>query len=196
MDAMLPLASFAFVNLITPGPNNLMLAASGIGFGLRRTLPLLLGVWAGFLLLVLACGLGVGSVLAQWPGVMPAVQAAGTAYLILLAWRLRSSLVPSAGPAAGEPVSFLTGLGFQFVNPKGWVMGITAAGVFLPGLGGGWQAVAALCLVTAVVSLPCIVTWAALGSTIRARLHDPRWQRTFSGVIIGLTLYAAVAIWL
>jgi threonine/homoserine/homoserine lactone efflux protein len=196
METLLPLVSYAFVTSITPGPNNLMLAASGIGFGLRRTVPLMLGVSAGFVLLLLTCGLGIGSVLQQWPGAMPLLKAAGSAYLIVLAWKLRGSLRPTPAGTTSKPGSFLTGLAFQFVNPKAWMMSITAAAVFLPGLGSGWQAVAVLCLVASLVNLPCISTWAVLGSTIRAQLHEARWQRRFSTVIIALTLYAATAIWL
>jgi threonine/homoserine/homoserine lactone efflux protein len=168
MDTLLPLASFAFVTSITPGPNNLMLAASGVGFGLRRTLPLLLGVCVGFALLLVMCGFGIGAVVVQWPAAMPLLKAAGTAYLVLLAWKLRASLTTAGRSNDQGPVSFIAGAAFQFVNPKAWLMGITAAAVFLPGL----------------------------GSSIRATLQDPRWQQRLGALVAGLTLYAAIAIWI
>jgi threonine/homoserine/homoserine lactone efflux protein len=93
-------------------------------------------------------------------------------------------------------MSFAAAAAFQFANPKAWLMGVTAASAFLPGLGGDWQALALLCLVVSGVNFPCITSWAVLGSTIRARLADPRWQGRFSGVMVLLTLYAAVSIWL
>lgn len=196
MEKLLPLASFAFVASITPGPNNLMLAASGVGFGLRRTLPLLFGVCAGFALLLLACGLGVGTLLERWPAALPLLKAAGTAYLVWLAWKIRGSLRPGTHPASERPISFLAGAAFQFVNPKAWLMGITAAAAFLPGLGADWQALALMCAVACTVNLPCVASWAVLGSSIRATLTDPRGHATISAAIAALTIYAAIAIWL
>jgi len=199
MESLLALVSFTFVASITPGPNNLMLAASGIGFGLKRTVPHMLGVWAGFALLILTCGLGIGALLMQTPAAATALKVAGSGYLVFLAWKLRGNLLAAGAAGAGaraRPMSFTAAAAFQFANPKAWLMGVTAASVFLPGLGSDWQALLLLCLVVSGVNFPCITSWAVLGSTIRARLADPVWQRRFSGVMVLLTLYAAVSIWL
>tara|TARA_Y100001933_G_scaffold245348_1_gene276059 strand:- start:2558 stop:3175 length:618 start_codon:yes stop_codon:yes gene_type:complete len=205
METLLALASFIFVASITPGPNNLMLAASGVGFGLRRTVPHMLGVCAGFAVLVLTCGLGVGALIMQSPTAATALKVAGSGYLVFLAWTLRGNAVGAgsadadAGRAAGRParpMSFAAAAAFQFANPKAWLMGVTAASAFLPALGGDWRALALLCLVATLVNAPCITSWALLGSTIRARLGNPAWQRRFSGVMVILTLYAALSIWL
>lgn len=198
MESLLALAGFTFVASITPGPNNLMLAASGVGFGLKRTVPHMLGVWAGFALLVLTCGLGIGALLMQTPAAASALKVVGSGYLVFLAWKLRGNFL-AAGSGAGtraRPMSFAAAAAFQFANPKAWLMGVTAASAFLPGLGGDWQALLLLCLVVSGVNFPCITSWAVLGSTIRARLAEPRWQSRFSGVMVLLTLYAAVSIWL
>jgi len=196
MDALLALAGFTFVASITPGPNNLMLAASGVGFGLKRTVPHMLGVCAGFAVLVLACGLGIGALLMQSPEVALGLKVLGSGYLVYLAWRLGSSLTPGSGNARARPMSFAAAAAFQFANPKAWLMGITAAAVFLPGLGSDWQALALLCLVVCGVNFPCVTSWAVMGAAIRARLQDPVWRRRFSAVMILLTLYAAASIWI
>lgn len=196
MESLLPLATFSFVASITPGPNNLMLAASGVGFGLKRTVPHMIGVWAGFLLLVLVCGLGVGGVIMQNPAAALALKVAGSAYLVHLAWMLRGNLAADPAQADARPMTFAAAAAFQFANPKGWLMGITAASAFLPGLGGDWSALGLLCLVVCTVNAPCIASWAMLGATIRSRLDDARWQRRFSAVMVLLTLYAAAAVWL
>jgi len=202
MESLLALVSFTFVASITPGPNNLMLAASGIGFGLKRTVPHMLGVWAGFALLILTCGLGIGALLMQTPAAATALKVAGSGYLVFLAWKLRGKALAAGAAGAGArapPMSFTAAAAFQFANPKAWLMGVTAASAFLPGarsLGGDWQALLLLCLVVSGVNFPCITSWAVLGATIRARLADPAWQRRFSGVMVLLTLYAAVSIWL
>lgn len=196
MEPLLPLAGFAFVTSITPGPNNLMLAASGVEHGLRRTIPHLLGVCVGFGALLLLCGLGVGAVILQLPAAGLVLKIAGSGYLLYLAWALRTPGGPGTDRKGARPLSFRAAATFQLANPKVWVMCVTCASVFLPTIGSGWAALGVLCLVTCSVNLPCVTTWALLGSTIRSRLHDPRWQRRFSTVVVALTLYAAVAIWL
>ena len=137
----------------------LMLAASGVGFGLRRTVPHMLGVCAGFAVLVLTCGLGVGALIMQSPTAATALKVAGSGYLVFLAWTLRGNAVGAgsadadAGRAAGRParpMSFAAAAAFQFANPKAWLMGVTAASAFLPALGGDWRALALLCLVRPV----------------------------------------------
>lgn len=195
MDALLPLATFTFVASITPGPNNLMLAASGVGFGLKRTVPHMLGVWAGFFLLVLACGLGIGALLMQTPAAATALKVAGSIYLVYLAWMLRGSFATSTATRA-RPMSFTAAVLFQFANPKAWLMGVTAASAFLPSLGGDWTALAVMLLVVCTINAPCITSWAVLGSAIRTRLNDVRWQRRVSTVMVLMTLYAAAAIWI
>ncbi len=195
-ETLLALAGFLFVASITPGPNNLMLAASGIGFGFRRTVPHMLGVGAGFLVLVLACGLGIGALLMQVPAAESGLKVVGSSYLVYLAWTLRGNLVTGTRSRRARPMSFAAAAAFQFANPKAWLMGITAASAFLPALGGDAHALALLCLVALLVNFPCITSWAMLGSAIRSRLEDPRWQRRFSAVMVALTLYAAASIWL
>lgn len=196
MDALLPLTTFLFVASITPGPNNLMLAASGAGFGFRRTVPHMLGVSAGFALLLLACGLGIGALLTRNAAAATAIKLAGTAYLLYLAWMLRGGLTADGSDTEGRPMSFLGALAFQFANPKAWLMGVTGTSLFLADLGGGFAELALLCLVGCAVNLPCITTWAVLGSAIRGMLRDTRWQRRVSGTMVALTLYAATAIWI
>jgi threonine/homoserine/homoserine lactone efflux protein len=196
MEQLLPLASFAFVSSITPGPNNLMLAASGIGFGMKRSIPHLLGVSAGFAALLVVCGIGVGAVLMELPSAAVVLKMAGTGYLGYLAWTLRSNGVAGTTEAGARPWSFAAAAAFQFANPKAWIMALTCVSVFLPALGTGWTALGVLCLVACAINLPCVTTWALAGSAIRTVLHDARWQRGFSTLVVALTLYAAVALWI
>ncbi len=118
MESLAALISFVFVASITPGPNNLMLASSGVAFGLRRTVPHLASVCVGFVLLVMACGLGIGTAVAQSPVVASALKAAGSGYLVYLAWTLRGR--GSAGGGAHQrrtadvrPMSFTAAVAFH-----------------------------------------------------------------------------------
>lgn len=195
METLLPLAGFAFASSITPGPNNLMLSASGIAFGWRRTLPHLAGVLVGFELLLVVCASGVGALVDAFPAVGLATKLAGSGYLLYLAWAMRNAFTPDAPGRLPRPLTFVEAVLFQFVNPKAWLMGLTAVSVFTPQIEPRWLALAAVCAVFGAVNLPCIGTWIALGVSLRRGLALPRWG-DYLGLVVGvLMLYAVVAIW-
>ena len=196
MELLLPLLSFAFVSSITPGPNNLMLSASGVVFGFNRTLPHLLGVAVGFTLLLVVCASGVGALLVGMPAAALALKVFGTAYLLYLAWSYRNALAPQARSASARPMKFAEAVAFQFVNPKAWIMGLTAASVFVPDSEPRYLAVAFMCGVFSLVNLPCISLWAALGATLKRWLTQDRWRKVFSGAIALLTVYSVAAMWM
>jgi threonine/homoserine/homoserine lactone efflux protein len=195
METLLPLASYAFVSSITPGPNNLMLSASGIAFGLRRTVPHMCGVSFGFGLLLAVCGAGVGTVVVRYPAIGFALKALGTAYLLYLAWAMRNALEPTAQVSAARPMKFAEAVAFQFVNPKAWVMAVTAVSVFVPDIEPRWLAVAWMCAVFSAVNVPCVGTWAVLGAALKGWLANSRRRKACGAVIAGLTVYAVVAMW-
>ncbi|HET7608757.1 MAG TPA: LysE family translocator [Gammaproteobacteria bacterium] len=195
MELLLPLASFAFVSSITPGPNNLMLSASGVVFGFNRTLPHLLGVAVGFTLLLFVCASGVGALLLGLPAAALVLKVFGTAYLLYLAWSYRNALAPEARSASARPMKFAEAVAFQFVNAKAWIMGLTAASVFVPDYEPRYLAIAVMCGVFAIVNLPCIATWAALGATLKRCLTQDRWRKIFSGAIALLMVYSVIAMW-
>src|SRR5580658_6765606 len=127
----LPCATYAFVMSITPGPNNVMLTAAGANFGLRRTLPHILGISCGFGAQVAAvCG-GLGIVFTRWPQLHLALKWVGAGYLLFLGWQMLRSRSAQAGNA-GKPITFVEAAAFQFLNPKAWVISLTAATLFLP----------------------------------------------------------------
>ncbi len=121
-----PVAWYVFVMAGTPGPNNAMLAASGMNFGLMRTLPHIAGICVGITLLMLATGLGLGVIFATVPEAQTALAIVGSIYLVYLAWRIANAGAPSAAEGA-KPIGFAEAFGFQFLHPKGWVMALNAA---------------------------------------------------------------------
>ena len=195
MELLLPLVSFAFVSSITPGPNNLMLSASGVVFGFNRTLPHLLGVAVGFTLLLVVCASGVGALLIELPAAALVLKLFGSAYLLYLAWTYRNALAPQARSASARPLKFAEAVAFQFVNPKAWIMGLTAASVFVPDFEPRYLAMALMIAVFSIVNLPCIATWAAIGATLKRWLMQERWRRLFSGAVALLMVYSVVAMW-
>lgn len=196
MESLFPLALFAFVSSITPGPNNIMLTSSGIRFGFARSIPHMLGITSGFGVMLALCAAGIGTLVLALPGAHLALKIAGSGYLLYLAWTLRTMAFNSAVQADARPMSFLGAALFQFVNPKAWVMAVTGASAFLPLVQPAWFAVLLFCVVFCAINLPCVGVWAGTGATLRRYLTQPLWQRVFCAVMVGLTVYSAVAIWL
>ena len=132
-ELLLAFILFAFVTSVTPGPNNMMLLASGVNFGIRRSLPHMLGISLGFMLLVAAVGLGLGQLFEQFPPLYTVLRYGGAAYLLYLAWKIAGSGAPDAdGKATGKPFTFLQAAAFQWVNPKAWIMAIGAITTYTP----------------------------------------------------------------
>ena len=127
-----PLALFALVSSITPGPNNVMLATSGLNFGFRRTIPHLLGVSIGFTLMVFLVGVGLGSVFQQVPALYTVLKHAGAAYLLYLAWKIANAGEMKDGVSRARPMTFLQAAAFQWVNPKAWVMAVGIIATYTP----------------------------------------------------------------
>ena len=188
----LPLMTYVATMSVTPGPNNLMLAASGVNFGFRRTLPHLLGVCLGCSLQVLIVAGLLAYVLVWLEAARIWLVLSGCSYLLWLAWRQAQAGQPGNRKVA-QPLGFIGAALFQWVNPKAWMMVLNAAILFLP-RGGGWGAALSLALVCTLVNFPCIALWAVVGDRLRFRLRDPRALRVFNYAMA--LLLAATAGWI
>lgn len=190
-DLFLALISFAFVSSITPGPNNVMLMASGANFGLMRTLPHMLGVSLGHSFMVLMIGLGLLRVFETYPAVRTGLMIVCAVYLLYLAWRIANAAAPGDGSAGGQPLSFLQAAAFQWVNPKAIYMGITAQTYYAP-QDGGWSGALSVALIFGMTNLPSVAVWAWGGTKVRQVLTDPRRLKIFNStmaVLLVLSLY-------
>lgn len=190
-DAFLALLVYAFVTSITPGPNNLMLLASGVNFGFRRTIPHMLGIGAGFLLLLLGVGFGLGAVLAAFSSLHVGLKVAGGTYLLYLAWKIASSRTLGAPAEAGaEPMTFLQAAAFQWVNPKAWVMAVSAMAVYTSPTA-PFLSVLVVAIAFAMVHPLSASTWTGFGTALRGFLADPmrlKWFNIAMGAFLALTL--------
>ncbi|TGR25996.1 MAG: LysE family translocator [Mesorhizobium sp.] len=192
LDAFLALLVYALVTSITPGPNNLMLLASGVNFGIARTVPHMLGISIGFLVLLLAVGFGLGAVLTAFPALHAGLKIAGAVYLLYLAWKIAMSRSLSGkGETNARPMRFVDAAAFQWVNPKAWVMAITAMAVYTnperPFL-----SVILIGVAFTVVNLPSVSVWAGFGTALRGFLSDPmrlKWFNIAMGVLLAATLW-------
>lgn len=179
------LAVFCFVSSITPGPNNLMLMASGVNFGVRRTVPHALGVGLGFVVMVAVVGLGLAGVFARYPALLVAMKWVGAAYMVWLAAKLARAAPLTSGAAAGRPMTFLQAAAFQWVNPKAWIMALTAVATYTDPAD-YTRTVLVVALVFGIVNLPCISTWALFGTAMRGALGRPATLRAFNWIMAAL----------
>jgi threonine/homoserine/homoserine lactone efflux protein len=186
-DILAALTLFAFVSSITPGPNNTMLMASGANFGVRRTVPHLLGVSLGFLVLILSIGLGLGGVFTAYPWLHDVLKLAGGAYLVWLAWKLATSTGLGGGRSSGQPMTFLQAAAFQWVNPKAWAMAVSGISTYTP-QGGYFGNLLVMGVVFTAVNLPCVGVWTGFGVGLRRVLDRPGALRAFNLTMAGLLL--------
>lgn len=179
------LAAFALVTSITPGPNNMMLMASGANFGVRRTIPHALGVGVGFTLMIILVGVGLMGLFDLFPLLNLVLKLVSVVYLLWLAWKMAHAAAPGTqGSAGGRPMSFLQAMLFQWVNPKAWSMALTAIALYARD-----RNLAAVVLVAAVfgiINLPSTSLWALMGQALRRWLSSPARLRTFNWTMASL----------
>ncbi|WP_457583737.1 LysE family translocator [Ensifer canadensis] len=190
-DTLLALFLFAFTTSITPGPNNMMLFASGVNFGFVRTIPHMLGIGAGFFSLLIAVGLGLGALLHSVPLLYTILKFAGGAYLVWIAWKIGTSRSLGEGKAGAVPMSFLAAAAFQWVNPKAWVMAVSAMATYTGGEN-YLTSVLVVGLVFALVNVPSVSTWAGFGSALRQWLSEPSRLKWFN---ITMAVLLVVSLW-
>ena len=193
MDAALALslAAFAFVSSITPGPNNIMLMASGATYGFRLTLPHLAGVVLGFGAMVLLVGLGLASIFALVPWLHGVIRLVGAAYLLFLACKIATARGAFDKDATARPITFTQAVMFQWVNPKAWTMVVGAITAYVP-KDEPFKSVVIVAAIFALVNLLCVTTWTAFGVGLRSVLRSPAALRAFNvtmAVLLVLSLY-------
>jgi threonine/homoserine/homoserine lactone efflux protein len=191
-ESFLALLLYAFVSSITPGPNNFMLLASGVNFGFTRTIPHMLGIGVGFVVLLLAVGFGLGALLTAFPPLHLALKIAGGAYLLYLAWKIAMSRsMGSARESRGKPMTFMQAALFQWVNPKAWVMAVSAMAIYTSATA-PFYSVVLISLAFGLVNLPCVSSWAGFGVALRGFLADPvrlKWFNITMGLLLAATLW-------
>ena len=189
--AFTAILSNSFINSVTPGPNNIMLASSGVKFGFRRTLAHFSGVYFGFLLMLTIVCFGLGEVFTRVPQIQPVLKYVGSAYLLYLAWRIfRSSSISTA--TVGKPITFFEAALFQYINPKAWILAGTIPSAFVVDSNVSTLDIAYLVGGHAMVSLPAILFWVIAGTQLRHILSTPKTLMVFN-TVMALLLVGTVA---
>ncbi len=191
LDLFLAMVAFAAVMAFTPGPNNIMLAASGVNFGFARTIGHMLGVTVGFAVLLIGCAAGLGLIFAAIPALHLVLKAVGALYLLWLAYRVATARPADDAPAAAQPLTFLEAALFQWVNPKGLVAALSAISIYVrPG-----HELADFVLMLGVFTVctaGAVMTWAGFGVALRGLLRDSLHARIFNGSMTVLLVASVV----
>ena len=187
-----PLLTLAAATSLTPGPNNVMITASGANFGFARSIPHMLGIGIGFMVMIVAVGVGLGQAFERVPVLHEILRYGGAAYLLYLAWRIATA-ASEARPSSARPLSFLQAALFQWVNPKGWMMAVGALSTYTT-VGGDFVAeTLTIALVFGAIGLPSVALWALLGVGIGRLLQAPWVLRAFN-VTMAILLVASLVL--
>jgi threonine/homoserine/homoserine lactone efflux protein len=184
------LSLFAFVSSITPGPNNLMLMASGANYGFKRTIPHLLGVSMGFVFMAVLLGMGLVNLFEAYPVTYQVLKVTAVVYLFYLAWKIANANTAQASQPTGKPFTFFQAVLFQWVNPKVWAMALTTISVYTHDR--SMQSVLLVSVIFGAVNLPCVAVWATIGQQMARLLTNPKQLRLFNrimAILLIISLY-------
>lgn len=190
-DVFAALLLFVFATSFTPGPNNIMVTASGVNFGFARTVPHMAGITAGFVVLVVAAAAGLGAVFAAAPGLQTALKIAGALYMLWLAWKVANSS-PDSGARIdlARPMTFWQAVAFQWVNPKAVVMALSVIALYVRPAHRVSDVLTVLA-VEVLFTIGTVVTWTGFGVALRGVLANPRHARTFN-IVMALLLVVSI----
>ncbi len=191
-DALTALIWFAFATSITPGPNNIMLMASGANFGFRRSWPHMLGISLGHMFMIVMVGLGLIGLFEMFPVLDTGMKVVSVGYLLFLAWKTANAAAPGEGAAGGTPLTFLQAAAFQWVNPKAWFMALSAITVYAPDR--SLVGVLLVAVVFACTNFPSINVWTLMGVQLRRWLTSPGRLRAFNWTMAALLVASLVLI--
>jgi threonine/homoserine/homoserine lactone efflux protein len=179
---------------LTPGPNNILVATSGVNFGFRATLPHILGVTFGYPAMLLIVGLGLAKVFIAMPQIHVVLKYICIVYLLYLAWRIATAAAVSEGRKIAKPLTFWQAAAFQWVNGKGWVVALSAVTTYtVVNSTLAWQIVA-LSAIALLITLGSVCTWTFFGAMLRQYLHTERRRRLFNYSMAALLVASIIPV--
>jgi len=193
LPTILSFTLFASVSAFTPGPNNIMLAASGANFGFRSSLPHILGVSVGFILLVIAAGFGLAGLFSTFPELYDILKIVSFLFLVYLAWKIGSA-GQTQNHSRGEPLRFWQAAIFQLVNPKGISVIISSVTAYTSSATAVASEVFILFIVFSFVTVGSTCTWTLFGLMIKKILNTRKRLRIFNITMAGLLLASLLPI--
>jgi len=191
MDLYLAILLFATSTTVTPGPNNIMIMTSGLHYGIKSSMPHLLGICFGFPAMVMMVGLGFSVVFEQWPLLHQLINLVGVTYLLYLAWRIANASPTSLERKASNPLRFSQAALFQWVNPKAWVMATGAVSAYTSATASLTPQVLLISLTFFIVAFPCVGIWLVFGASLKKWLTSAKQQKVFN-LSMALLLVASI----
>ena len=182
---------FVIATSITPGPNNILILASGVNYGIKKSLPHFLGINVGFPVVIIAAGLGAGILFKQFPVLHTVLKVVGICYLLYLAYRVATASTDKLNTEKKKPFTFIQAALFQWVNVKAWIMAIGAVVTFAPADGNYALQVGTITLAYILFGLPCTGLWLLFGASLKDFLADPARIRIFN-IVMALLLVASL----
>jgi threonine/homoserine/homoserine lactone efflux protein len=192
METLVPYILYCIAMSGTPGPNNVMVMASGVNYGYRRSLPHIFGINVGFSLMLAVMALGLGAVFVAEPRLQMALKVVGVAYMLWLAWKIATASGIAEGKAGGRPMTFLEGAAFQWVNVKAWFMVVGAISVYAPPGFSPLQKALYLGGVMLIAGSPPTHIWTLFGVGIRRFLQNPKALRAFNITMAVLLVFSLI----
>lgn len=182
---------YSFVTSVTPGPNNIMLAASGVNFGFRRSIPHILGIGIGFGFMVSVVGLGIGSLISSNIVLYELLKIIGITYLLYLAYKIYHSSSVDTTSGKSKPLTFLQAAMFQWVNPKAWIMAMGAVTTYLSSQSElYWYVI--IGVIYGAIRIPSTGVWALIGEKLQKYIHEPKKLKTFNMVMALLLVLSVI----
>jgi threonine/homoserine/homoserine lactone efflux protein len=189
LEPILAYFVFSIVTSITPGPNNVMLTATGANVGIRRGIPHVLGISFGFGLMLFLLTAGIGTAFIENARLMLGLKIVGIAVLVWLAWRIATAGRATAAERE-RPIGFFAAMAFQWVNPKAWLIAAGSMSYLQPDIAPMLQG-AFFGLTFVVLGMPCLLLWLGFGAAMQYVLRTDRALRAFN-IAMGLLLVATV----
>ncbi|UCI09443.1 LysE family translocator [Mesorhizobium sp. B1-1-8] len=190
-ETVIPLILFALVSTSTPGIATTLSTASGAQFGFRRSVPLMAGSAAGLASVAAAGAAGLAGLLAAVPSLQLAMKIAGSFYLLWLALKIGRAGAPDLDVTMAKPNSFFAGAGIQWMNPKGWAMGLGAAASFAAFADGPLQLALLLGATFGLAAAFSLSLWCVAGALLARLLKSERQWRALN-IVLGLLLAASI----
>lgn len=189
-------ASFPFLTSMgfTPGPNNIMVASSGVNFGFRATIPHILGITFGFPVMLLVVGMGLARIFIAVPLVHAVFKYVSIVYLLYLAWRIATAAAMGSSRGGGKPLTFVQAAAFQWVNGKAWIIALSAVTTYTVVDSTLLLQICAMAVMDIAITLVCVSCWTLFGHFLRSYLHTDSRRRWFNYSMAALLVVSIIPV--
>ena len=196
IEYFIPLLILCIVQSGTPGPNNIMLTASGKNFGYIKTIPHMLGVVLGFLSLIIVFGLGLTVIFSKYPIIQFVLRIVGSIYLLYLSYRIYSS-VNTEDLSKSKPITFIESSLFQYVNPKGVMMAITTISIYTDHINFKFissfnEGMIYILIAFTISNIIAVITWTSVGVFIGQFIKSARGIKIFNALMAFLLVLTII----